>query len=127
VEASFLDLPGAQGQQIRDAIGQYHQQQATKRISTSKIEWAMGRLADLRRADLKDSDAHIYQGYYALVMENGHRVVKPMRYQCRPAGKPAINDVKFPGTYNARRDNLEGFWRGQFGHTHGPDGGQRLL
>ena len=32
-----------------------------------------------------------------------------MRYQCRLAGKPAFYDVKFPGTYNARRDNLEGF------------------
>ena len=42
-----------------------------------------------------------------------------MRYQCRPAGKPAFYDVKFPGTYNARRDNLEGFWKNQFGHSHG--------
>lgn len=23
------------------------------------------------------------------------------------------------GTYNARRDNLTRFWRGQFGYTHG--------
>jgi putative SOS response-associated peptidase YedK len=42
-----------------------------------------------------------------------------MRYQCRPAGKPEFYDTKYPGTYNARRDNLEGFWKGQFGHTHG--------
>jgi putative SOS response-associated peptidase YedK len=27
--------------------------------------------------------------------------------------------VLYPGTYNARRDNLEGFWRYQFGMTHG--------
>jgi putative SOS response-associated peptidase YedK len=52
-------------------------------------------------------------------MENGRRVIKPMRYQCRPAGKPAIYDVKYPGTYNARRDNLTGFWKGLFGYTHG--------
>lgn len=45
--------------------------------------------------------------------------MKPMRYQCRPAGKPANYDTRFPGTYNARRDNLEGFWKGQFGLTHG--------
>ena len=32
---------------------------------------------------------------------------------------PASNDFKFPGTYNARRDNLEGFWRKQFGVSHG--------
>jgi putative SOS response-associated peptidase YedK len=54
-----------------------------------------------------------------MVMEHGRRVVKPMRYQCRPAGKPANYDTRFPGTYNARRDNLEGFWKGQFGLTHG--------
>ena len=41
-----------------------------------------------------------------------------MRYGCRPAGKPAFYDTRYPGTYNARRDNLEGFWKGQFGHTH---------
>jgi putative SOS response-associated peptidase YedK len=54
-----------------------------------------------------------------MVMEHGERVIKPMRYQCRPAGKPAFYDTKFPGTYNARRDDLEGFWKGQFGFTPG--------
>jgi putative SOS response-associated peptidase YedK len=50
----------------------------------------------------------------------GQRAIKPMRYQCRPAGKPAFYDTKFPGTYNARRDKLTGsFWRPLFGHTHG--------
>jgi putative SOS response-associated peptidase YedK len=52
-------------------------------------------------------------------MENGQRVIKPMRYQCRPAGKPKFYDTKFPGTYNARRDNLEGFWQDLFGYSHG--------
>jgi putative SOS response-associated peptidase YedK len=42
-----------------------------------------------------------------------------MRYQCRIAGKPAFYDVRYPGTYNARRDNLEGFWKPLFGYTHG--------
>jgi putative SOS response-associated peptidase YedK len=42
-----------------------------------------------------------------------------MRYQCRPAGKPAFYDTKFPGTYNARSDSLEKFWKGQFGVSHG--------
>ncbi|MCP1174391.1 SOS response-associated peptidase family protein [Ralstonia chuxiongensis] len=40
-------------------------------------------------------------------------------HQCRPAGKPAFYDEQYPGTYNARRDNLRGFWKGQYGHTHG--------
>ena len=54
-----------------------------------------------------------------MIWRDGRRTVVPMRYQCRPAGKPAIYDTKYPGTYNARRDNLEKFWKGQFGHTHG--------
>jgi hypothetical protein len=42
-----------------------------------------------------------------------------MRYQCRVANTPASFDVKYPGTYNARIDNLEGFWKPLFGHSHG--------
>lgn len=93
----------------------------SKRIATDKVAWALGKLADLRRDTLIDEDSRIFPGWYAPVMvsENGRRVIKPMRYQCRPAGKPAFNDIKFPGTYNARRDSLEGFWKGQFGVTHG--------
>ena len=92
-----------------------------QRIATNKIEWAKGKLADLRRTTPEDRDRRIFPGVYApvMVMEHGKRVIKPMRYQCRPAGKPAFYDEKYPGTYNARRDNLEGFWKGQFGHTHG--------
>lgn len=92
-----------------------------QRIATDKIDWAKGKLADLRRSDLIDEDSRIFPGWYApvMVMENGRRVVKPMRYQCRPAGKPADYDYKYPGTYNARRDNLEGFWGDMFGYSHG--------
>ena len=92
-----------------------------QRIATDKIEWALKKLNDLRRADLKAKDSRIFPGWYApvMVLEGGEKVIKPMRYQCRPAGKPAIYDTKYPGTYNARRDNLEGFWKNQFGHTHG--------
>jgi putative SOS response-associated peptidase YedK len=92
-----------------------------QRIATDKIDWAKGKLAELRRSDLIDEDSRIFPGWYApvMVMENGRRVVKPMRYQCRPAGKPADYDYKYPGTYNARRDNLEGFWGDMFGYSHG--------
>lgn len=93
----------------------------SQRISTNKIGWLREKLADLNRTELTGQDSRIYPGYYAPVMvwENGRRVIKPMRYQCRPAGKPATYDAKYPGTYNARRDNLQGFWKEQFGHTHG--------
>jgi putative SOS response-associated peptidase YedK len=93
----------------------------SKRIATDKIDWAIGKLNDLRRTELIGEDSRIFPGWYApvMVLEDGQRVVKPMRYQCRPAGKPAINDIKFPGTYNARRDSLGDYWRGLFGYSHG--------
>ena len=93
----------------------------SKRIASEKIEWVLGKLADIRRTEPKPRDSRIFPGYYVPVMisECGQRMVLPMRYQCRPAGKPALYDKKYPGTYNARRDNLEGFWKGQFGLSHG--------
>ena len=92
-----------------------------QRIATKKIAQLRARLADLRRQEAQPKDSRIFPGVYApvLVTVDGKRVVRPMRYQCRPAGKPASYDTRYPGTYNARRDNLEGFWKGQFGHTHG--------
>jgi putative SOS response-associated peptidase YedK len=93
----------------------------SKRIATDKIDASLRRLEDIKRTDAKPHDSRIFPGMYApvLVMENGQLVVKPMRYQCRIAGKPANYDIKYPGTYNARRDNLEGFWKPCFGYTHG--------
>lgn len=93
----------------------------SRRIATAKIASTRQWLDDLHRTEWLERDGRIYPGHYApvIVSEGGRRVVKPMRYQCRPAGKPALFDAKFPGTYNARRDSLGGFWRGQFGHTHG--------
>ena len=94
----------------------------SRRIASEKVQWLLGKLATLHSADLTDDDLRIFPGHYApvMVMEHGRRVVKPMRYQCRPPGKPASWDAKYPGTYNARRDNLQGeFWREVFGRSHG--------
>ena len=54
----------------------------SQRIATSKIDWAIGKLADLRRTEITGHDSRIYPGQYAPVMvsENGRRVIKPMRY-----------------------------------------------
>lgn len=92
-----------------------------RRIAGNKITAAERKREDLLRRELEPDDSRIYPGYYAPVMvwEDGRRMIKPMRYQCRPAGKPASFDLRYPGTYNARRDSLEGFWREQFGHRHG--------
>jgi putative SOS response-associated peptidase YedK len=92
----------------------------SKRIATDKVEWCLAKLSDLRRVELNDEDHRIFPGWYApvLVEQAGRRTFVPMRYQCRLAGKPAFYDAKYSGTYNARRDNLEGFWKDQFGSHH---------
>jgi putative SOS response-associated peptidase YedK len=90
------------------------------RIASSKIESLTTKLADLRRSDTKSRDNRIFPMVYAgvIVRQGGHNLLTPMRYFCRPVGKPAFYDKKFPGLYNARRDNLEKFWGEQFGHHH---------
>lgn len=89
------------------------------RIGTANAKKAMRRLEVLKGT--RDDGGRIFPGTYCPVMvwEGGRRVVRAMRYQCRPAGKPAYYDRRFPGTYNARRDNLERFWGGLFGVSHG--------
>jgi len=90
------------------------------RIATSKIAALATKLADLRGSDLKPDDNRIFPFVYAGVIarEAGENLLTPMRYFCRPAGKPASYDRQFPGLYNARRDNLEKFWAEQFGSHH---------
>lgn len=92
------------------------------RIASAKIERFKTWLDDLQRPTLQPQDARMFPGWYApvMVVQDGQRVALPMRYQCRPAGTPADYDRRFPGTYNARRDNLTGqFWRRLFGVSHG--------
>lgn len=93
----------------------------SKRIAGDKIQAALGRIDDIRRTELLPRDSRIFPGNYApvLIQENGQLVVRPMRYLCRLAGKPASNDFKYPGTYNARLDSLGGFWKPVFGYSHG--------
>lgn len=93
----------------------------SKRIAGDKVEQYKGRLEALQRTEPKGRDARIFPGSYAhvLIVEDGERVLRPMRFGCRPAGKPAINDKRYPGTYNSRRTSLNDYWRGQFGQTHG--------
>ncbi len=93
----------------------------SKRIAGDKIQAALGRIDDIRRTELLPRDSRIFPGNYApvLIQENGQLVVRPMRYLCRLAGKPASYDFKYPGTYNARLDSLGGFWKPVFGYSHG--------
>ncbi|HSV45886.1 MAG TPA: SOS response-associated peptidase family protein [Ramlibacter sp.] len=91
-----------------------------KRVATNKIDQYRGWLDDIHRTEPRSGDSRIFPGSYApvLVWEDGQRVIKPMRYHCRPQGVAPDFDVKFPGCYNARRNNLGKFWRNQFGHKH---------
>jgi putative SOS response-associated peptidase YedK len=91
-----------------------------ERIATNKIASLSAKLADLHRVEPVPADNRIFPMVHAgvIVRQDGHNLLTPMRYFCRPAGKPVFYDKKFPGLYNARRDNLEKFWGDQFGHHH---------
>jgi putative SOS response-associated peptidase YedK len=90
------------------------------RIASTKIAALTTKISDLRRSDPVPDDNRIFPFVYAgvIVKQGGENVLTPMRYHCRPAGKPAYLDRQFPGLYNARRDNLEKFWADQFGKHH---------
>jgi putative SOS response-associated peptidase YedK len=90
------------------------------RIASNKIETLTAKLTDLRRSEAKSRDNRIFPMVYAgvIIRRDGQNLLTPMRYFCRPAGKPAFYDKKFPGLYNARRDNLQKFWSGEFGRHH---------
>ncbi len=91
-----------------------------ERISQNKIEMTLKRISDLKRTEVLERDRRIFPMYYApvLVDAGDHRWIRPMRYTCRLPGKPASYDLRYPGTYNARRDNLGGFWKELYGHHH---------
>ena len=90
------------------------------RIATTKIETLATKLSNLRSSESNEEDNRIFPLVYGgvIVKKDSQNLLTPMRYHCRPAGKPAFLDRQFPGLYNARRDNLEKFWGEQFGHHH---------
>ena len=90
------------------------------RIATKKVETLSTKLSRLRSTEPNDEDNRVFPFVFAgvIVKKDGQNLLTPMRYHCRPAGKPAFYDRQFPGLYNARRDNLERFWGEQFGSHH---------
>jgi putative SOS response-associated peptidase YedK len=90
------------------------------RIATTKIAALSTKLSGLRSLEPNPEDNRIFPFVYAgvIIRRDGQNLLTPMRYFCRPAGKPAYYDRQFPGLYNARRDNLEKFWGEQFGSHH---------
>jgi putative SOS response-associated peptidase YedK len=91
------------------------------RISTNKIAWCQSKLQALASRTVTPNDSRIFPMWYApvVVMDQGMRLIRPMRYHCRPDGAPESYDKKFDGLYNARRESLEKFWKGLFGRRHG--------
>lgn len=91
-----------------------------RRIANYKVSWNLKRIAELKRTTPEPNDSRIFLFWYVpvLVAEGEEFVIKPMRYHCRPNGKPASIDKRYPGLYNARRDSLEQFWKGSFGTRH---------
>ncbi len=91
-----------------------------QRIATSKIDASLERIALLTGTQPHEDDHRIFPMTYApiILKRDGGNVITLARYHLRQQGKPAFTDQKFPGLYNARRDNLERFWRSEFGHTH---------
>lgn len=96
-----------------------------QRIAGNKIKQLKRWIADAKRTDHEPArDDRIFPDWYAPVMveESGKRIVRPMRYHCRPCGMDASSDRtktgQISGKYNARRDNLTRFWQRQFADTH---------
>ena len=94
------------------------------RIAGNNIVKLKRWLADLHRVQLVPEDWRFFPQWWVpvIVREGDGYAIRPMRYQLRKPGLPASSDYtkdgKISGTYNARRDNLERYWRHQFGTTH---------
>lgn len=90
------------------------------RVATTKIDASLERIALLTGTQPHEDDHRIFPLTYApiILKRNGQTTITLARYHLRQQGKPAFTDQKFPGLYNARRDNLDRFWRSEFGHTH---------
>ena len=102
------------------AVKETRKAQDDKRIASGKVEWHRKQLVNLERKEIRESDRRIYPMWYTLVLANldGTRAVMPMRYHCRQDGKPASIDKQYDGLYNARRDNLDGYWKRLWGKKH---------
>lgn len=92
-----------------------------QRIATNKIARFKEKLDELNAPPPNTGDVRLYPLSFApvFVMEDDKLVVKPMRYHCRPRGKPESIDRQLPGLFNARRDSLEKWWDKMFGANHG--------
>nr|WP_316640037.1 SOS response-associated peptidase family protein [uncultured Roseateles sp.] len=93
-----------------------------QRRAADKVAALQAAIDDSGRTVPRAWDSRLFPGSFTpvLIVKDGERVLMPMRFRCRPVGVPASFDEQYPGTYNANRDSLGGFfWRRVWGHTHG--------
>ena len=92
----------------------------SRRIAGNKIDALLKKLGVLNDPKARAGDGRIFPMHYAPIVMNdgGRKLIRLARYHCRLPGKPAAVDAQFPGLYNARRDNLEKYWRSAFGTSH---------
>jgi putative SOS response-associated peptidase YedK len=90
------------------------------RVAKNKVDTHLAWLNDLKRTEPNEEDDRIFPMWFVPVIATieGRRRILPMRYHCRLSGKPADVDRKFPGLYNARRDNLTGYWSNAYRKRH---------
>ncbi len=122
-EANFDEPTTEQGRRIKGAIDEHRDRTASKlerELFSQKTRLVNAERALTVKETKRARDNRIFPMVYAgvIIRREGANLLTPMRYACRPAGKPAFYDKKFPGLYSARRDNLERFWNEQFGRHH---------
>jgi putative SOS response-associated peptidase YedK len=90
------------------------------RIGMAKLEKTLRDLSLCNGTQASPLDARVFAMRYAPVIVNagGRNLVRLARYHLRRPDDPPTEDRNKPGLYNARRDNLHRYWRGQFGTTH---------
>jgi putative SOS response-associated peptidase YedK len=91
-----------------------------KRIATNKIAAAKKKLTELNEPLKPTEKSRIFPFQFApvFVMEQSKLVVKPMRYHLRQFYQEPKIDRERDGLYNARRDNLDKYWKGLWGKQH---------
>ena len=92
----------------------------SRRLAARKIEALLKKLGTLNDTGAHSGDARFLPMHYAPIVidEGGRRVIRLARYHCRLPGKSVSVDGLFPGLYNARRGDLQKYWRVAFGTSH---------
>lgn len=67
---------------------------------------------------VRDDRVYSFESAPIVMMVDGKPKVRLARYHCRQNGMPASIDKEKDGLYNARRNNLDRWWRNEFGSTH---------